>query len=71
MKYRKDIIRGFYILSAKTKKQKFIFGHWAALNGYTDNSTIFGLDTGCVWGGELTIMQLDNLKITSTKKMNI
>ena len=55
----------------KTKKQKFIFGHWAALNGYTDNSTIFGLDTGCVWGGELTIMQLDNLKITSTKKMNI
>lgn len=53
----------------KTKKQKIIFGHWASLGGYTDNNKIFGLDTGCVWGGKLTIMRLDNLEKFQTPKV--
>ena len=40
-----------------------IFGHWASLNGKTDNPHIFGLDTGCVWGGKLTALRLDDKKI--------
>ena len=36
-----------------------VFGHWAALEGQTESTRYFGLDTGCVWGGKLTLMNLD------------
>ncbi|AOY89790.1 bis(5'-nucleosyl)-tetraphosphatase (symmetrical) [Marinobacter salinus] len=38
---------------------RVVFGHWAALEGITGNDQFVGLDTGCVWGGVLTIMNLD------------
>lgn len=36
------------------------FGHWAALDGYTGNARLIGLDTGCVWGRKLTAVRLDD-----------
>lgn len=39
---------------------KVVFGHWAALEGRTGKEQFIGLDTGCVWGGALTIMNLDS-----------
>lgn len=33
-----------------------VFGHWAALNGACPRSDIIALDTGCVWGNELSAM---------------
>ncbi|EPD6977801.1 bis(5'-nucleosyl)-tetraphosphatase, partial [Vibrio alginolyticus] len=39
-----------------------LFGHWAALQGYMNNEVI-GLDTGCVWGGSLTMIRWEDKKI--------
>ncbi|MGO1297662.1 MAG: bis(5'-nucleosyl)-tetraphosphatase (symmetrical) ApaH [Vibrio sp.] len=36
-----------------------IFGHWAALEGYRGDN-LFGLDTGCVWGGYLTMLRWED-----------
>ena len=41
---------------------KFVFGHWAAINGNTKSSGMHCVDTGCVWGRLLTAMRLDDLK---------
>jgi bis(5'-nucleosyl)-tetraphosphatase (symmetrical) len=42
----------------KTRKEKIIFGHWAALDGKVDDDNLFALDTGCVWGGRMTLYRL-------------
>jgi len=37
---------------------KIIFGHWSTLGFYHD-AHVLGLDTGCLWGGELTAARID------------
>lgn len=37
-----------------------VFGHWAALAGQCFLPGIFALDTGCVWGGSLTALHLQD-----------
>lgn len=39
--------------------KKLLFGHWAMLDGHTGRDDIQGLDTGCVWGRAMTLLQLD------------
>jgi bis(5'-nucleosyl)-tetraphosphatase (symmetrical) len=39
---------------------EIIFGHWAALNGNCPNPRIHALDTGCLWGGTLTALRLQD-----------
>ncbi|EGA71986.1 diadenosine tetraphosphatase [Vibrio sinaloensis DSM 21326] len=36
-----------------------LFGHWAALEGY-EGKDVIGLDTGCVWGGSLTMLRWED-----------
>lgn len=43
---------------------ELVFGHWAALEGRTDTPGVYGLDTGCVYGGPLTAMNLDTKELT-------
>lgn len=37
-----------------------IFGHWAALGITHPASDVYALDTGCVWGRQLTAMRLED-----------
>ncbi len=50
----------FEIPGRAMEKERIVFGHWAALDGKTDNPNVFALDTGCVWGRYLTALRLED-----------
>ena len=49
----------------KTINDKIIFGHWAALEGKTNTPNIYAMDTGCVWGGSLSALRLEDEQLFS------
>ncbi|MEE8056729.1 MAG: symmetrical bis(5'-nucleosyl)-tetraphosphatase [Pseudomonadales bacterium] len=53
----------FSFSQRKTRNLNIIFGHWAALEGKVNAENIFALDTGCVWGRTLTLLNLDSKKL--------
>lgn len=42
---------------------RLIFGHWAAL-GYYEDYGVVCLDSGCVWGGELSAIKLQQTSVS-------
>lgn len=52
----------FDVPKRATKDIQVIFGHWSAL-GLQQRENVFALDTGCLWGGKLTAMNLSTKAI--------
>lgn len=55
--------RGYYpwfeVPFRRTEGTPIAFGHWSTL-GLIDRPNLLALDTGCVWGGALTAMRIDD-----------
>ncbi|CAL8473179.1 symmetrical bis(5'-nucleosyl)-tetraphosphatase [Caballeronia sp. S22] len=49
----------FDVPSRKTQNVTVVFGHWAALGLYIREKVI-GLDSGCVWGAQLSAVRLES-----------
>ena len=47
-----------------------LFGHWAALEGVAGAPFVTALDTGCVWGRELTAIRLEDRMRFSVPALN-
>ncbi len=41
----------------KSRDSTLIFGHWSTL-GFYQGHNCYGIDTGCLWGGQLTALRL-------------
>jgi len=54
----KGLMPWFDVPERKTRGVHIVFGHWAAL-GLKCRADITALDTGCVWGNDLTAVRLD------------
>lgn len=53
----KGYIPWFKAPQRKTQDTLIYFGHWSTL-GLLRHQNVIGLDTGCVWGGKLTAMEI-------------
>jgi bis(5'-nucleosyl)-tetraphosphatase (symmetrical) len=48
----------FEVPGLKVRNTRIICGHWSALGRFAGLG-IFAIDTGCVWGGQLTALRID------------
>jgi bis(5'-nucleosyl)-tetraphosphatase (symmetrical) len=56
----------FQVPSRRNTDATIIFGHWAALGLHLQDNVI-GLDSGCVWGRQLTAVRLDDRQVFQVK----
>lgn len=49
----------FDVPGRKSAGHPLIVGHWASLMGRANRADIFALDTGCVWGQHMTLLNLE------------
>ena len=55
---RKKLVPWFEQANRKTADTRIVFGHWSAL-GLIVLPKLLSLDTGCVWGRQLTAVRID------------
>ena len=58
-------LKPWYEMSKLKPHQSILFGHWASLMGNVKTANIYGLDTGCVWGNNLTMIRWEDKKYFS------
>jgi len=59
---KKGYLPWYELCKAQSSEHKIVFGHWSTLAGNTNTKNIYALDTGCLWGGELTAIKLGKKK---------
>jgi bis(5'-nucleosyl)-tetraphosphatase (symmetrical) len=53
----------FEVPGRKTAGDTIVFGHWSTLGRvYWPQARVYGLDTGCLWGGCLTALNLQTME---------
>ena len=55
----------FEMPNRKAQHNKILFGHWASLEGHCHTANLHALDTGCVWGGKLSMLRRDDERLFS------
>lgn len=55
-----DLIPWFKVPGRKTAHIPIAFGHWSTLGFTTQIPNLLALDTGCLWGGNLTAARIAN-----------
>lgn len=53
----KNLMPWFDAPKRRNANMRIVFGHWSSL-GYYEGSNCYGIDTGCLWGGQLTALKL-------------
>jgi bis(5'-nucleosyl)-tetraphosphatase (symmetrical) len=48
----------FEVPGVRRRETRIVCGHWSALGRFA-GLDVYGIDTGCVWGGKLTALRLD------------
>lgn len=56
-------LRAWFDVPRKSENLNIVFGHWSAV-GLKQTNNLLGLDTGCLWGGQLTAARLDQQSVT-------
>jgi bis(5'-nucleosyl)-tetraphosphatase (symmetrical) len=51
----------FRMPDRRTRADRIIFGHWSTV-GYLAEPNVWGLDSGCLWGGALTAIRVDPIE---------
>lgn len=54
-----ELIPWFKYPTRKPISQTILFGHWSTL-GYYQGNQVIALDTGCIWGGQLSALRIDS-----------
>jgi bis(5'-nucleosyl)-tetraphosphatase (symmetrical) len=60
----KGYLPWFKVPKRKTQDTLIFFGHWSTL-GFVNQKNVLGLDTGCVWGGKLSAMEIPESGVPS------
>jgi len=65
-----DHLKPWFEFSNKPKNYTWVFGHWASLMGHCPADRVYALDTGCVWGGYLTLLRWSDKKLFTEHSHN-
>lgn len=63
-----DSLRPWFELNTRNESERIVFGHWSSLKlslAEQESFAVYPIDTGAVWGGELSAIRLEDKEIFS------